>query len=332
MSKINHSHRLITAFMLMGIATTNHSAEIIGGTGLGFSNASGQWVANIVFNKADLTSGLTTSLKTGDDLTPAQQQEQGTTLTVPPTKSMSWCDPAANPVNPTTTDFNECYGWAMHAKWVVLDFNEMQKKGVKTVYLKLSAKRYNDNDNVTTDDDLIPALTVYKGRQDVGAHLHWFPNKFQKDPVFWAWKLSPFNTETDKTVNSLGRATAYGPGNQDEAIVTGKLALKAGGQNYLTVAIGGDAHHENVADKHDVNFQFDVQVSKKALSANSSSNANNGGATAKFDLCGGEIGSTMWHPAMCHHMAISLCDGLVGKEACQTPEQCELNKGPLPCL
>ena len=327
---------LMVSLALMGMTASGQAAEIIGGTGLGFSNMAGQWVANVIFNKDDLSSGIPTNIKTGDDLTPLKQQGFGSTLKVPATKSMAWCDPASNPANSTNTDFNQCYGWAMHSKWVVLDFNEMQKKGVKTVYLRLTAKAYDDGDHSDTDvtasnklgdDDLVPALTVFQGRQDVGAHLDWYPNKFQTETPFWAWKLSPFTGKA--TNNSTGWSTAYfAQGNLDKAVVTGKLALKAGGQNYLSVAIGGDARHSNIADKHDVNFQLDVEVSKKVLSASSGSTSGGTKPTGLLDRCGCEIGVDQWHPSMNHCMAIALCEPIAGtSDQCKTPAMCERDGG-----
>lgn len=317
----------ITALALTSFTTSSQAAEIVGGTGLGFSNMPGQWVANIVFDKADLSSELPVTVKTGDDLTPSQQKGLGTTLTVPATKSMAWCDAAANPAIPSNTDINQCYGWAMHSKWIVLDFNEMQKKGVKTVYLRLTAKAYNDG-NIgpnDADDDLVPALSVFQGRQDTGAHLHWYPNKFQTETPFWAWKLTPF---TGKATNySNGWSTAYfnDVQNLDRAVVIGKVTLKAGGQNFLSVAVGGDARHSNLADKHDVNFQLDVEIAKKALPATTGGSVT---PTGGIDQCGCEIGKTQWHASMNHCMAIALCEPIAGTaDQCKTPEMCARDGG-----
>jgi hypothetical protein len=316
------------------------AADIFGGNGIGFSNntvnpgtgaySPGPWVANIVFNKQDLRAGAAAVIKTGDDITPAAQAEAakngGISLIVPPTKSMAWCDPASNPDNPGNTDISQCYGWAMHSKWVVLDFNALQKAGLTNVYVSITAKRYNDNDAVATDDDLVPALTVFQGRQDQGASLHWYPNKFQKQP-FWAWKLTPFAGGATK---SNGWATGYmAGGSMDSANVTGRLKLKPGGQNYLTVAVGGDARDPSA--KHDANFELDVALSKKAPKESSGSGSGGtgaGSAAGKYDKCGCEIGVKQWHPSMNHCMAIELCAPIAGTaDQCKTPEMCERDGG-----
>lgn len=327
------------------------AADVYGGSGIGFSNNPSQFVANIVFNKTDVKNGASpVVIKTGDDVTPAQQKGLGTTITIPPTKSMAWCDPVSNPDIPSNTDINTCYGWGMFSKWVVLDLNALQKAGLTSVWVSVTAKRYDDGvateadatgKTLPSDDDLVPALTVYQGRQDVGIHNHWYPNKFQKNP-FWAWKLTPF---TGGTTQSNGWATAYGPGSQDSANVTGRLKLKPGGQNYLTVAVGGDARHADAKLKHDVNFQLGVQVSRKSPSTgvdysslgggNGSSGGGNGGgntggnsAAGKLDKCGCQIGVTQWHASMNHCMAISLCTPIAGTaDQCKTPEMCEKDGG-----
>lgn len=312
---------------LSGSAT---AADVYGGSGLGFSNVASQWIANIVFNKQDLTSGTEVTIKTGDDLTPAVQKEFGTRLIVPPTKSMAWCDPVSNPDIPNNTDIAQCYGWAMFSKWTVLDFNALQKAGVGSVWVSITAKRYDDGtaEEVGTDgkvlpgdDDIVPALTVFQGRQDVGAHLHWYPNKFQKQP-FWAFKLTPF---AGGSTQSTGWSTGYfEQGNLDYANVIGKLKLKAGGQNYLSVVVGGDARHASASEKHDVNFLLSVRLSKKKPAAPGGS----GTAPGQLDKCGCEIGVTQWHPSMNHCMAISLCQPIAGTaDECKTPEMCERDGG-----
>lgn len=312
------------------------AADVFGGTGIGFSNVAGQWVINVVFDKTDLLATSPVSVHSGQDLTPTLQKGNGVTLSVPLTKSMAWCDPSSNPANPTNTDFEQCYGWAMHSKWAVLDFNKLQQAGLKKVWVSVTVKRYDDGVAVETDsagktlpgdDDLVPGLTVFSGRQDMGAHLHWYPNKFQTEPAFWAWKLTPFaggKTQSD------GWATANGPGEQNSAHVMGLVTLKPGGENFLSVAIGGDARHATAAEKHDVNFQLDVQVSRKmpSLGGGSDNGGNGGGAQGTIDQCGCVVGVTQWHASMNHCMAIALCEPIAGtSDQCKTPEMCAKDGG-----
>lgn len=308
------------------------AAEVYGGSGIGFSNNPSQFVTSVVFDKADAKAGAAPVIvKTGDDVTPPQQKGLGTTITIPPTKSMAWCDPVSNPDIPNNTDFNTCYGWGMFSKWVVLDFNALQKAGMTSVWVSMTAKRYNDGvaqetDSkgkvLASDDDLVPALTVYQGRQDVGIHNHWYPNKFQKTP-FWAWKLTPFAGGATK---SNGWSTGYmAGGSRDSANVTGRFKLKPGGQNYLTVVVGGD--DKEPTKKHDVNFEFDVSLSKKAPMTSNSGGGSK--AAGSFDKCGCDIGVTEWHPAMNHCMDIAECKKIENNpnDHCKTPAMCTKDGG-----
>lgn len=316
------------------------AAEIYAGNGIGFSNGNinpstgasptGPWVANIVFDKQDLKSGTPVVVKTGDNLTHPRQAadatKNGNTQVMPTLKSMSWCDTAGvSALMSSTADTSKCYGWSMHSRWIVLDFNALQKAGLTNVWVSMTAKRYNDNDAVSTDDDLVPALTVFQGRQDLGVHLHWFPSQFQDMANFWAWKLTPF---TGGTTKSNGWATAYmASGSLDNANVTGRLKLKPGGQNYLTLVVGGDA--KDPSNKHDVNFELDVALSKNAPKTSGGSNDGGGNSAAgKLDKCGCQIGVTQWHASMNHCMAISLCEPIAGTaDQCKTPEMCEKDGG-----
>jgi hypothetical protein len=332
----------LLAALLASLSGAASAVEVYGGTGIGFTNSDSQWVANFVFSKQDAKSGASASIKTGDDVTPAAQKGNGTTITVPRTKSMAWCDPSSNPDNPSNTDFDQCYGWGMHSKWVVVDLNDLQKRGMTNVWVSVTAKRASDGttdeyaaDGTTplpSDDDLVPALTVFQGRQDVGAHLHWYPNKFQKQ-TFWAWKLTPF---AGGKTESNGWATGYfSGGNLDSANVTGKVKLKPGGQNYLSIAVGGDARHGDTKDKHDVNFELVVSVSKKKPSSATNSGSTSGGSTGggaasgNIDKCGCTIGVTQWHPAMNHCMEVSKCDAIKDNpdDHCKTPAMCEADGG-----
>jgi hypothetical protein len=168
-----------------------------------------------------------------------------------------------------------CFGSALGSKWAVIDLNGLQKAGLRSVWIAVTASRYDDGIAEETDnqghlqpgdDDLIPALTVFRGRQDVGVHGYWYPNQFQPNPKFWAWKLSPFYSGTASNDTTGGWATANGSASNHSASISGKYLLKPGNQNYLTVAVGGDGRDGPAA--HDVNFELAVRVSRKPPPAN----------------------------------------------------------------
>lgn len=307
---LNHSALSVSLFSLFALMASAQAADVVGGGGLAGTSSS-PLVGSIVFNKDDLTKGLTVSVNSGQDITPVKQKTLGVSLLVPKTGSIAWCDPVANPSITNNTDSNLCYGAVNESKWFVLDFNDMQKKGVKTVYLRMAAKTFSDGDNNPADDDLVPALSVFQGRQDLGGILDWYPNQFQTSPAFWAWQLSPFTGTA--TGNSSGFATAHGAVSPDKAIVTGKLTLKPGGQNFLTVAVGGDARDAN---PHDANFQLAVKVGKKAIPASCPPQSG------AFDLCGCEAGK-QWHAAMNHCMSDASCNSPAYLGQCKTAQMCQ---------
>lgn len=334
---------------LVCLSGTAGAAEIYAGNGIGFSNntpnpatgvSTGPWVANIVFDRQDARTGAPVMIKTGDNITHPRQAadaaKNSNTQVVPMLKSMSWCDSteAIKGLMSTEvagrTESGKCYGWSMHNRWVVLDFNALQKAGMTSVWVSMTAKRYNDNDAVSTDDDLVPALTVFQGRQDVGLHLHWFPSQFQQMADFWAYKLTPFMAGSGKN-KTPGWATAYmASGSLDSANVTGQFKLKPGGQNYLTVSVGGDAKHASASEKHDVNFALEVKLSRKNPSTSGGSSGGSGGGTAQgsLDKCGCIVGVTQWHASMNHCMEISLCVPIAGtSDQCKTPAMCEKDGG-----
>ncbi len=329
--------RIIIASLLATLGSLSAPAQavdVFAGNGIGFSNktlaeSTGPWVANMVFSKQDLKSGTTGEIYTGQAVTPAVQSELatkgGVAQVVHPTRSMAWCDPASNPDG--DTNIANCWGWAMFSKWVVIDLNALQK-GNSSVWVTITAERYNDGDEDTTDDDLIPALTVFQGRQDVGVHLHSYPNKFQKDP-FWAWKLKPFAGGKTK---STGYSTAYATATEDKAEVTGRVMLKSGNNNYLTVAVGGDARHADASQKHPVNFKLKVKLSRKEPKSSGNGSNNQG----LFDACGCTKGVDQWHATMGHCMAVGECELPEWKNGppgirCQTSDECDANGGRWLC-
>jgi hypothetical protein len=249
-----------------------------------------------------------------DDTILSPSKDPAETVTIARTKSMGWNDPAVNfrgacskPATPpdpkqTLADANtvNCipdngYGWGHNSQWYLVDLNELAKAGVKAAHISIMVNRVNDgvaqeqakdstgklltNEDGSpkfepSDDDIVPALTVWRGFQDTGKHMHWYPQKYQNfaankpadEKTFWANKLSPAPTDEGEAW-----ATAFDAATQDEAsvhIVT-ELDKKDPSKNYLTIAIGGDGRHVFPAgnakqgqvdstQKHDVNFKLTV--------------------------------------------------------------------------
>ena len=232
-------HCLLYLFMvvLLSLSAPGEAAEIHAGQGIGYSPWSFPWVGTIVFNGWDAVSGAEFVVKTGDDVTPPSQANTDAKLIVPPLNYISWCNSYANPLVKNNENFNACYGNAQYSHWYVLDLNDLWKHGMRGVWVSIAAER------VSPTDGLVPALTVFQGRQEVGSTLHWFPQEYQPRPVFWADGLKPF---TGGTTQSRGWATAYDSKSKDLAQVTGWVRLHPGGGNYLTVVVGGDARRIEV--------------------------------------------------------------------------------------
>lgn len=343
------SIRNLTAcgLLLWFFAISVEAAKVYGGSGIGFSNDDAHWVGTIIFEKSDKATvwtksdtfkGKEVSVQTGDILTPTGQtapvdQWDLATIAVPHTTSTSWCDPSANPDNSGNTDYAQCYGNANHTKWFIVDLNGLYKAGLENITVTITAQRFDDgvatetNANgqpVPGDDDLIPALSVYRGRQDSGAHGGWYPNRFQRKQ-FWAWGLAPFDPP-GKT--KRGFATAFGT-TANTATVSGPYQLKSGNQNYLTVGVGGDARHDSLSSPHDVNFKLNVAVYAQDPKTD-------GIFANTTDACGCEKNQTWWHLEMGHCMSIALCkkpewaNGPPGHR-CQTPAECDANGGRWAC-
>ena len=339
---------LATGLILTLFSSSVQAAKVYGGSGIGFSNDDSHWVATIVFEKTDKATvwtqsdtlkGKEVSVQTGDILTPTEQtapvdQWDLATITVPHVTSMSWCDPAANPSNPGNTDFAQCYGDANNSKWFIVDLNGLYKAGLQKVTVTVTTQRFDDGVAAETDDgdhalpgddDLVPALTVFRGRQDAGAHGGWYPNRFQQKRL-WAWNLAPFDPPGKA---KRGYATAFGTTKANSATVTGPYALKGGNQNYLTVGVGGDARHESASSAHAVNFKLTVAVYAQDPKTD-------GIFANTTDACGCEKGQTWWHLEMGHCMSIALCkkpewaNGPPGHR-CQTPAECTTNGGRWAC-
>ncbi|NJD05267.1 MAG: hypothetical protein FIA97_02075 [Methylococcaceae bacterium] len=339
-------HPLAGFLALYFLAHSAEAAKVYGGSGIGFSNDDAYWVATLVFEKSDKATvwtqsdtfkGKEISVQTGDILTPTGQtapvdQWDLATIAVPHTTSTSWCDPAI-PDTPGNTDFAHCYGNAKNSMWFIIDMNGLYKAGLQKVTVTVTAQRFDDGVATETDgsghtlpgdDDLVPALTVFRGRQDTGAHANWYPNRFQQKR-FWAWNLTPF----DPPGRRQGFATAFGSAKANSATVTGPYDLKGGNQNYLTVAVGGDARPESGSSIHPVNFKLTVSIYAQDP-------RTDGIFANTTDACGCEKGQTWWHLEMGHCMSIALCkkpewaNGPPGHR-CQTPAECTTNGGRWAC-
>ncbi len=278
--------RLITLMILAGLTQTSEAAEAIAGYGVPYA-------ARLVFQKLDINKNTSSnthvfSLKTGDSLLPSMQANSNMTpATVATVKSAGWCDPLANPT--PTTDIDQCYGWSQQSQWFLLDLSKLGKR-------KIWAEITVEKDPGINNDYLVPALTVWRGRQTQGLFGDWYPNKFQGyaangkpdnsvSKAFWAWNLAPLNNTPDK----LSWATAAN--NTDKSLVTlsQQVGLKGGESNYLTVIVGSDNQQ---AAGQNANFKLSVKLS---------------GQQGKFDQYGCAIGLTCRHPQMDHCMPIADC-------------------------
>ena len=230
------------------------NGTVTGGQGLG-----PEYLAYIVPDKKDTRKDQPALvLKTGDVL-------GETTTPLPTTKSMGWSDPAADP-NKT----NQAVGWTHNSRWVLIDLNKLRKQGMSAAWVKITLSRLDDGVIETpSNDDLIPGVTVFKGYQNVGTAKAWYPNTFQAVPnqEFWGKKLqltTPFSSPS-----SPGYATAYGAADETLATVLGQVKLKNDNNNYLSVAVGGNANHASPSDKHDVNFKLEIEVKARKPAASS---------------------------------------------------------------
>ncbi|QXP82658.1 hypothetical protein ABZN20_17445 [Methylococcus sp. ANG] len=270
------------ALGLVYAATPAGAVEIVPADGITYA-------AKFVFQKKDTKSGAP-ALSVHSGQTIGTPGDGGSPASIPTTKSMAWCDPATNP--PAGAVPGTCYGWAMHSQWFLIDLSGLKAQGLTKLNVTINAKRYIGSDPAKSD--LIPALTVWRGNQNQGPHLHWYPNQFQTTPPFWGWLLSPW---TDKT--NPGYMSANGVGPQTVASVNGVFKLKGRKEDWLTVAVGGDAQHGDPSQKHDVYFQLEVDV-KQASSG--------GGGGTVIDPNGCTVGKTCWHPPMSHCMNVDLCN------------------------
>ncbi|QJD29161.1 hypothetical protein [Methylococcus geothermalis] len=211
-----------------------------------------QYAAKLIFDKKDTKNGAAAaSLHSGQTFnTP---NDGGNATMIPQTKSMAWCDPAVTPAGYET---NGCYGWGVNANWYLIDLSKLKSQGLTAVWVTINVERYQGAK--PEENDIIPALTVYRGNQTLGPQKHWFPSELQGQPEFWGWLLQ---RDTFVKGDVFSYNSAYATPSQNLASVMGKFKLKGGTQDYLTVAVGGDAKDPNT--KHTVNYQLTVDVKQK---------------------------------------------------------------------
>ena len=287
---------------------------ILGGLGV---NYVAKFVPSVTGGKGAAANAVIPSLSLkSDDTIQSPAKDPAETVTIARTKSMGWNDPAVNfrgactASAPTTAaplaDPNtvNCipdngYGWGHSSQWYAVDLNTLWAQGVRYVHVSITVDRYDDgkaqeqsvdsagkpvtNADGTpkydpSDDDLIPALTVWAGEQWTGKHMHWYPQKYQNfaankpadEKVFWADRLSPAAGHGGEPAWD----TAWDTAKQNQAAV--HIMVKLGTdplKNKLTVTLAGDGRHTfppgaakqgqvDSSKKHDVNFKLTVAVDK----------------------------------------------------------------------
>jgi hypothetical protein len=304
-------HRLSIIFLLMvsGLIQVVNAAETIGGYGIPYT-------ARLVFEKSDINKVANSNDKnltvtSGEALLPTKQANASlTALTVPTVKSNGWCDTAANP----NTNSNDCYGWSNQSQWFLLD---LSKLGSRKVWLQISAQK----DDSSTDDYLVPALTVWRGQQNQGLPGDWYPNKFQgfnskgtpdnSLKAFWAWNLKPLNNNSGK----LSWATAANNDDKSKVTLTQQVTLKGGESNFLTVILGSD---NQTSLNQNANFKFLVRLSSKMPTTDPGD--SNTPPPPKYDQYNCLIGAECYHPSMGHCMPVNSCEGLTGANKCLCPK------------
>lgn len=241
------NHKLLTSMLLAatGFASGAMAADAYPGAGI-------QYAAKLIFDKKDTkASAAPTSIHSGQTFnTP---NDDGNPTMIPQTKSVAWCDSS---VTPPGYESNGCYGWTMNSNWYLIDLSKLKGQGLSAVWVTISVARYQGAK--PEENDIIPAVTVFRGNQYESPTSHWFPSELQQEPAFWGWLLTPnpfVKGDTD------GFATAYTTSSKDLATLTGKFSLKGKKQDFLTIAIGGDSKDET--NKHSVNYQLTVDVKQK---------------------------------------------------------------------
>ena len=263
------------SLLLENITKNVASGAISGGMGI---NYIGKFIFDNKMTKFDMAKGLF-----GTDLTVINQpngfagfagdKHASEAITIPPLRSMSWNNPQSNPDISQNTDLAQGFGSGVHSQWYLVD---LSKLSAGKYYVSIKLERYDDGQAVEvtpatattaeqtlpSDDDLVPAITVFDGYQNRGISGTWFPNQFQKTTTpFWAEMLKPESVLLGANSATAGFDTAFGAAENDRAQVSGVIKLDSAGKvaktnRYLTIAIGGDDR----TTKHDVNYQLTVKV------------------------------------------------------------------------
>ena len=286
--------RFLLPVLLILFSNQVLAAETIAGQGAPYT-------ARLVFQKKDVNKVSTNAandviLQSGDELLPAKQQNSSLPVfLIPSVKSNGWCDPAANP-NVTTTAIDQCYGWSQQSQWFLLDFSKL---GKRKLLLNITLQK----SDTSTNNPLVPALTIWRGQQTQGLAGDWYPNKFQGfgsngkpdnsvAKAFWAWNLAPLNNTSGK----LSWVTASGSSNKDKASFSQTIALKGGESNYLSVIVGSDNQE---TPNQNADFKLVVRLSQ--------TKSGNTPPPDPIDKYGCTRGLTCWHPQHLHCMAVAEC-------------------------
>lgn len=261
---------LSTSDPLSALKQNVATGKIIGGIGIAYvgkfvyDNAMAQvdWVKKFPIELSIINAKNGFAGYAGDT-TPAEA------ITIPPTISTAWNDLASNP-DEKTTNLEKGFGSGRNAQWYLLD---LSKLAAGNYYVSVKVERYDDGQKevspAVSNDDLVPAVTVFDGYQNRGISGTWFPNKFQatKTP-FWAEMLKPENV-LEGLGGDKGFDTAFNRagGNDSLAQVQGTITLDSTSKGfvksnrYLTIALGGD--DRNYAAPHDVNYKLTIKLHKK---------------------------------------------------------------------
>ncbi|MCP9450594.1 MAG: hypothetical protein NNA21_11110, partial [Nitrospira sp.] len=151
---------------------------------------------------------------------------------------------AASPIEPGI------YGWTHTSRWALIDLNPLYANGHTVVDVNITLGRYDDG--TAGREDLIPGLTVWLGKEDAGNWLHTYVNGI--DSTNWnEWNgggvCAPAGTcsyfPTLAQAGLAGHVWAAGDNHTSPTgtatVVIDDLVLNPGGNNYLTIVLGGRA-------------------------------------------------------------------------------------------
>ncbi|MCP9451522.1 MAG: VPLPA-CTERM sorting domain-containing protein [Nitrospira sp.] len=151
---------------------------------------------------------------------------------------------ASSPIEPGI------YGWTHTSRWALIDLNPLYANGHTVVDVNIALGRYDDG--TAGREDLIPGLTVWLGKEDLGNWSHTYVNGINS--TNWgAWNGDPPCAPAGTcsyfpTLAQAGLAGHVWADGDDHTSPTGTasvfindLVLGPGGNNYLTVVLGGRA-------------------------------------------------------------------------------------------